>query len=424
MGREGCFFETAWTVPVCGRSRCLLRTGRYAHRTQYYGNTIAPRMPTHVNHVEIPELLRTAGYRTLMVGKNHDGYDPTERGYDAWCLVGKWPGYTGPHQSPEWAGPQARERGMYAVQWYFHPALYTREGGIPTTPEDFGPDLEADYICDFIQDERDRPFYIYWPTNLPHMMHSAARKWHYTDVPARNAAGERTGERVPGGLSADLAYLDFLLGRILDTLEASGLARDTIVLFAGDNGTAGYGKQRLESEVGPRVPLVVYGPGRVDAAGPKPDLVDFSDLLPTLAELAGASLPEGYAVDGVSFAPALRGDGSGGREWIFCQLEEARWLRDRRWLLDGNGHFWDCGTNRDETRGYRDVTRSEDAEVMAARRRFEDILAGIPPIDYEHPLTRERWQQYRASHPPHTPLPTSVRQRRGRLTPGSRGCLC
>jgi arylsulfatase A len=401
MGHEGVFFQTAWTVPVCGPSRCLLRTGKYPFRTQYYDNQIFPSTPTYKSHIEIPQALHDAGYSTLMAGKNHDGTPPGDKGYDEWCLVGPWEGYDGPHQSPDWAGPEARARGMYAVQWYFHPALYTRQGGIPTGPDDFGSDMEVDYICDSIAQWKDQPFFIYWPTNLPHMMHSAERKWHYTDVPERNPAGKPTGGRIPGSLKSNVEYLDYLLGRICRALETQGLAESTIIFFAGDNGTAGYGKQRLESEIGPRVPFVVYGPGIVPALGSRLELVDFSDVLPTLIDLAGTHLPADYQIDGKSFAPLLRNQHFEGREWIFVQMNEARWLRDERWLLDGNGHFWDCGRNRNETQGYRDVTHLHDPEVIAARKQFERILQGIPPVDYDHPLTRERWEAYRQTHKKH-----------------------
>ena len=120
--------------------------------------------------------------------------------------------------------------------------------------------------------------------------------------------------------------------------------------------------------------------------GPCNALVDFADVLPTLAELAGARLPEGYALDGTSFAPLLQGKPFPGREWIHSFLGTARWLRDQRWLLDGDGKFYDCGNSRDETAGYRDVTASTEPEVLAARSRFEAILKTIPAPDRNDPV--------------------------------------
>jgi hypothetical protein len=83
-------------------------------------------------------------------------------------------------------------------------------------------------------------------------------------------------------------------------------------------------------------------------------------------------------VDGRSFEHILRGKAGDEREWIFSYLFDRRFLRDRRWLLDGNGRFYDCGRSRNE-KGYRDVTGSQDPEVVAARQRFEKILEKLPP---------------------------------------------
>jgi arylsulfatase A len=121
------------------------------------------------------------------------------------------------------------------------------------------------------------------------------------------------------------------------------------------------------------------------------DLIDFSDILPTVADLIGARLPQDIIFDGRSFAPQLRGEKGNPREWIFSYLAYDRILRDRRWLLEGDGRLFDCGESRDGT-GYRDVTQSTDAEATAARKRFDKILAKLPgpPVDPTEPP--EKWR--------------------------------
>lgn len=163
-------------------------------------------------------------------------------------------------------------------------------------------------------------------------------------------------------------------------------------MFTCDNGTAGYGKGRVEQEKGARVPLIVNCPGLVRGLGPTDELVQFADILPTLADLANADFPEGYVLDGRSFAPLLRGDEYRGRDWIFSYYATHRMLRDRRWLLDGRGRLYDCGDGRDET-GYEDVTESQAPEVAEAKGRFERILADLPgpPDD----MVR-RWEERQA----------------------------
>jgi len=141
--------------------------------------------------------------------------------------------------------------------------------------------------------------------------------------------------------------------------------------------------------------MIVHCPGRVKAVGPCDELVDFSDVLPTLADLAGAELPRDWVLDGKSFAPVLRGE-PGPREWIFSCYATRRFLRDKRWLLDGDGKLWDCGTSR-SGEGYKDVTKSTDPEVAAARARFAKILKGLPAPDPDDPLAVKylEWQRKR-----------------------------
>ena len=259
-----------------------------------------------------------------MIGKSHFSNNPhADLGFDEYCIARFWPGYDGPPQAASAKGTAS----MYAVQWYWHPGFVADGKGFPTKPDDFGPDLEVERIKSFIGRRKAQPFFVYYPINLPHMtvrstnspMGPGAR-WSYTDVPERDAHGNKTGKRIKGSLKTDLEYVDFLIGQIWAQVVAEGLAQKTIIMIAGDNGTAGYGKGKLTSEVALRVPFIVYGPGCVKRIGPSDALVDFSDIMPTLSELAGANFPDGYALDGKSFAPLLQGEPFAGREWIHSFL--------------------------------------------------------------------------------------------------------
>jgi len=401
LGRSGVQFRTAWSAPLCGPSRAQMQTGKYAYQTGYFDNTIRPKTPFYRSHLTLGAAMKQRGYRTAMYGKIHHGGDPREYGFDEYCAARYWEGYDGPNQA---LGPPTR--GMYAIQWYWHPGLVHNGQGIPTTPDQFGPDIEARMIREFMTAHREDPFFIYWPTNLIHMEHFAPNGWRYADVPEMDEHGRPTGRKVKGSTKSTTEYLDHLVGTLVDHLEGLGLRENTVVFFVGDNGTAEYGKNRLESEKAIHVPFVVNGPGLVESLGPRDELVDLTDVLPTLADLAGKPLPAEGGFDGHSFAPLLRGEPFVPREWIFAQLNEARWLRDTRWLLDGNGSFHDCGSSRGEWLGYGDVTRSVDAEVIAARKRFEAILHKLPPPDYDDPETAEAWKRHFATvgrHKPYRP---------------------
>jgi len=289
---------------------------------------------------------------------------------------------------------------MYAVQWYWHPGIILNGKGIHTEPEDFGPDIHVEKIIDFMEHHREEPFFVYWPTFLPHKDFNQ-EEWRYTDVPELDAAGNKTGRKVHGSLKADLEYLDHLLGKIIAAVKANGLENDTIIVFTGDNGTAPYGKCLFESEKGPRVPLVAWGPGRVKPREMSDVLIDFTDMVPTLVDLGGGTLPKSASIDGKSFAPYLRSEAFEEREVIFCQFYDGRWLRDKQYLLDARGNYYDCGDNRDETRGYRKMTLSTDPEVLpVVRRRFESVLEKYPAPDMDEPKLKEQWERYFKHHKP------------------------
>ena len=121
------------------------------------------------------------------------------------------------------------------------------------------------------------------------------------------------------------------------------------------------------TELGARVPMIVNCPGTVKASDARDELVDLSDILPTLVDFAGAELPGDRPIDGRSFAPILRGEKGNPRDWIFAFIGEFRILRTSRWLLERNTHhdfgrLYDCGDRRDG-KGYREVTDSSDPEV-------------------------------------------------------------
>ncbi|MBI3678870.1 MAG: sulfatase-like hydrolase/transferase, partial [Acidobacteria bacterium] len=160
---------------------------------------------------------------------------------------------------------------------------------------------------------------------------------------------EPTPDDPKGGLRANVEYMDKIVGKVLRSLDELGLRENTIVFFTGDNGTGKDGKGTV-TELGVRVPMIASGPG-IERGRVSRELIDFSDVMPTLAALTGASLPKGVTIDGRSFAPVLQGKPGPSREWIFSYLAYERMLRDKRWLLEGE---------------------------MAARLRFAKIIEKLP----------------------------------------------
>jgi arylsulfatase A-like enzyme len=392
----GILFKNGWSTPLCSPSRAMLMTGKYPRQTGYWENAVSPSVlfEHDPRHLPLLQMMREAGYATCMAGKKHLGdAELGSYGADDWLLARYWDGYDGPKQN-SWVPDRS---GMYGVSWYWHPGLIRNGKGVPTTPDDFGPDLELEHILKFSAANKGRSWMVHWATNLPHAAHDETRpgpqQWYYTDVPEVDASGKRTGGRVDGSLKSTMQYLDHLLGRLRDGLAKEGLASNTIIIFTADNGTANVDKGTYRRDDAIRVPFVAGG-GPVKPRGPSDVLVDFTDLWPTCARLA--AYQGAMNTDGHSFAAYLLGGPFTPREIIRMAMNNARWIRDQDWLLDGTGRFYDTrgAANRDE---YRDVSTSDDPEVVAARRRFETYLRDFPLPDEKEPNTAASWKAFRAS---------------------------
>lgn len=136
----------------------------------------------------------------------------------------------------------------------------------------------------------------------------------------------------------------------MQTLDELGIADKTVLIFLADNGTDrritckwGDGKiirggKGTMTDRGTRVPLIVRWPDHVEAGSTNDDLIDFSDLLPTLCELAGARLPA-EKIHGRSFAPQLQGKPGNPREWVHVQNKAARHLRSKGYILNNRNQL-------------------------------------------------------------------------------------
>lgn len=364
MAREGMRFETAYTTPLCTPSRVLLMTGRYGFRTGWYGyiegryvpEPDTPEWDLGAREVTFADVLAGVDYRTALAGKWQLPGSAKQRIYDTGFdtyLIWRWKHDLVAEQSVLGKSPR-----------YWNPVLIRdtvlREPG----PGDYGPDLFTDFLIDFMRGDRTRPFFAYYPMVLVH------RPWDPTPDP------ELPGAKTRRGLNANVTYMDHLVGRLLDTLDETGLSESTLVLFTADNGTGRHGKAKM-NEWGARVPLIARWPGKIPAGVVTAALTDHADILPTLADFAGAQLPEDRAFDGASLKPVLLGETTRHREWIFSYLNKMRMLRDERWLLDSTGALWDCAGCR-ESGCCRRTRRSAQGEPAAARKRLTAILERLP----------------------------------------------
>ncbi len=258
-------------------------------------------------------------------------------------------------------------------------------------------DALFEYLHDFTMEEAEEPWFVYMPLNLPHWVRNPddPATWGPPWVPELDENWKKTGRLVQNDFEACIRYIDYKIGVFIEHLEATGQLENTIIMYAGDNGSHRYGKSNPESEKGPRIPFVVYAPGYLDPIGASDELVDFTDVLPTCVELAGGTLPAADTFDGHSFAPLLMGQPFTGRDWIFTQWYGCRWLRTKQWLIDSRGRFYNCGDMRNEwvPGAYEDVTMSTDKQVISARKDMEQILKTMPAPDYNDPELKTQWEK-------------------------------
>lgn len=381
LAETGIQFETCYTACICHPTRFEIMTGQYAATNGVYhfagrAGGPAPDSPAEqiVNHLTFGTVLQQAGYATAQSGKwQLTGEHPNlivENGFDEYCMWAYRHNLpAGIEHTGGWEGRAGRKTSRY-----WHPSIVRNGEYVPTTIEDYGPDIYTDFVVDFIQRHRHEPFFVYYPMALTHGPYYATPASDPNERDKfRNSKTDHFQENVE--------YMDTLVGRIVAALDELGLREQTIVMFTGDNGTGGEGKA-TPTELGARVPMIVNCPGTVAPAGLSDALVDTSDVMPTLVELSGAELPADHPIDGHSIAPILRGEQTDVREWVFSYLGDRRVLRTKRWLLENNspgryGTLFDCGDSRNGV-GYRDVTDSTDSEVLEVRRWFDEILATKP----------------------------------------------
>ncbi len=295
IARDGARFTNAYMSGcVCSPSRAGLMTGRYQQRFGY-DNNLPPGTKSGLDLEETfgVKRLQGIGYTTGLIGKWHLGYPeefhPNKRGYDLFygLLQGSRPYY--PIERPS-------------------PHRVIQKNGEPTPEDGYVTDRLGDGACDFIRENKSRPFYLFVSFTAPHSPNQpreadAARIAHIKEAKRRNYAGL-------------VVSLDDNVGKILKCLEELDLNDDTIVLFTNDNGgqtqtgavnTPLKGKKGQLTEGGVRVPWAVRWPGKVEAGAVIDDPVISLDILPTVLEAAGESVPPEWKLDGTSFLSRMTG---------------------------------------------------------------------------------------------------------------------
>ncbi|MBY0376005.1 MAG: sulfatase [Bryobacteraceae bacterium] len=281
MAAEGARFTHFYSAnPVCSPSRAALMTGRYPTRVGVQ-RVFFPqdKVGLAADERTMANVLKEAGYRTMCVGKWHLGhlpeFLPTSRGFDHYFGI-----------------PYSND---------MTPAVVMRDREVAEKAANMGT-ITAQYTSEavkFIEGGKDQPFFLYFPHTMPH-------------IPL--GAGEQFRGKSPHGLYGDvIEEIDWSVGEILSALKKQGLDRNTLVMFSSDNGpwyqgSPGKlrGRKGVTYEGGVRVPFLARFPGRIPKGMVSDAIGSTMDLLPTLAGLTGAKLPE-KPLDGKDIWPLLSG---------------------------------------------------------------------------------------------------------------------
>lgn len=374
LAAGGTRFEYCYSAPVCGPSRALLLTGRYAFRTGMTSNDTGNVMDP-AKEIMWPTVLKPAGYVTASVGKwSQMPLQPSKWGFDEYF---RFQG-SGVYRNEKGAANAEvdADKDLDAPKSKNH-SIYTVNGVTKPIPSDaYVPDMMHNFLVDFITRHKDRPFCAYYPMSE---MHSRL---------------VRTPDSAPGAkgraqIYADnIAYMDKSVGKLVAALDKLKLRESTIIIFTGDNGTAKIqapqgtlngkkisGQKGTMQEGGSRVPLIVNWKGTTPAGKVNRDLTDFSDFLPTIAQACGAPSPAGVTLDGHSFLPQIKGQTGTPREWVYVEYQSKRYVRDAKWKLNNAGELYDM-----KNAPYEELlvaASSTDPAAIAARTRLQAAMDNL-----------------------------------------------
>ncbi len=355
--------------PTCSPTRAALMTGRYCNRTGVW-HTIMGRSLLRKDEVTIADVFSTGGYRTGIFGKWHLGdnypFRPQDRGFAEVLIHGGG----GVGQGPDYWGND------YFDDTYFH-------NGEPKKFEGYCTDIWFDGAMKFIENNKERPFFCYVPTNAPHGPYNVADKY---SKPYRDKGVPKSQANFYGMIT----NIDENMGRLMRRLKQLNLQDNTILIFMTDNGTSGNysgsmrGKKGSEYEGGHRVPCFIRWPNGGLGGGIDVDhLTAHVDLLPTLIELCGLKKPRRVKIDGDSIVRLLKGEDKNWPDRILItdsqRIEHPqKWRKSAvmtdRWRLINGKELYDIKTDPDQK---NDIANRNPQAVQKLRKAYEDWWADV-----------------------------------------------
>ena len=373
LHKQSCRFTNFHVDPTCSPTRSALMTGRYSSRTGVW-HTVMGRSLLRRDEVTMAQIFAALGYRTGLFGKWHLGdnfpYRPQDRGFHEVLTFGGG----GIGNTPDaWGNNYFDDTLRHNGQWKKYTGYCT--------------DVFFSAAQQFIEKNKDGPFFCYIPTNAPHAPYNVAKEYSkpYVDQGVRSPRAQFYGM---------ILNLDENVGRLLARLRELGLEQDTIVIFMTDNGTpidpmlvAAFnarmrGFKGSEYDGGHRVPCFVRWTGTLPAGKDIAPITAHIDILPTLIDLCALQKPAKVALDGASLRPLLTGKGDWPERTLLVHSQRIdhpeKWRKSAvmtdRWRLINGKELYDMPLDPGQE---KDVANVHPRVVAQLREAYERWWADI-----------------------------------------------
>ena len=359
LADNGIRFDQGHATPVCTTTRTRLLAGTYNFKHYQAFAHLDPSLYT------LPKYIRDADYSSVVVGK--------------WQMAGNME-YGGRGSYPEDLGFDEHlvwqlERSLKGSR-YWQPTL--PENGVAKTycQDDFAPKLFNDFVLDFIDRHHEEKFFVYYNPVLAHDPWTTTPDSIDADTPKEKFAGM-------------MAYLDKMVGRLLNKLKEHGITENTLIWFIGDNGTHPQitslrneklvtgGKWKTKTS-GTHVPFILQWKAKLPGGVVKSDLVEVLDVYPTLAAAVGRPVP--FALDGINLLPYSLSQSSRTRDSIFMHYDPQwgsdyfqspmpadRFIFDENWKYYADGRFYQTSNDPEEQRDLYEAKVEGEAKVAYNR---------------------------------------------------------
>ena len=378
LAAKGVRFTNCFSNPICTPSRVKLMTGQYNVRNYVKFGWLDREQTTFAHQ------LKAAGYATAIAGKWQLGRDkdsPQHFGFEQSCL---W---------QHTRSGRSNEDGKNIDRRFVNPQLEFNGVEKDFTNGEYGPQVCTDFICDFIDKNKKKPFLVYYPMILTHCPFDPtpdSTDWDPKRLGSTTYKGDRND---PQRHFRDMvAYADKAVGQIVSQLGKSGVRDNTLIIFTGDNGTDTpivtpwngkkvVGGKGTMSDTGTRVPLIVNWPAGIRKAGRVvDDLVEFTDLFPTICEVTTAKLPKNHPGDGASIVPVLRNQaGARKKDWVYIWYRKQVMVRNKQYSFVAKQDGSNAALTRYE--GSFNGTKLKDSALTkterALKKQFEATIARL-----------------------------------------------